>query len=475
MRTNFKVVLLAISLAMTSLEVFAVDRQYREDYDLRAASMNKAVNESNISFYRNNQIIVMKPDPKGKSTKPVPFTCNIKENGDLTKPKLSKELNKLGIEGSGVVAYDSVYQMLYFAKYDKVDKDYALYQSEALKGKWQEPTKMKIEGVGTERAKENYMLVAGWNYREIGLSGFRNPSVAKGGNRIYFTARIRQREYNNVGSTDIYYIDRNSDGTWSRPVNCGNGVNSQGREDYAFCVGDSVLYYSTTSKGYGVQLMKSYFVNGQWTKGEDMGKPFNSNFIDKNLIADDKHIFLVSNRNPKGRDDVYLFRKKPDPAIIPPVIPIPPEPEPDPMVQFKKEWNFVLFYFDFDIDHLSEEFIVQFNELVSEMKQFPNETFEVTGHTDERGSDRYNQKLSERRANFVRDLLIKEGFPPEKLLTKGFGEKALVVEHAKTEDEHQQNRRVEVRIYQEPLPTPVSNSVPTDQNNVEPNAEESAK
>lgn len=442
MRRNLIAVLLCVA-AISSIDVQAIDRKYLEEYDLKAASMNTAAKENSISFYRNNQIILMKPDPKGKNAKPIPYTSTIKPNGDLSKPKKSKELGKLGL--SGIIAYDSINGVLYFSKYNSLEKDYALYQCLANKGKWQEATQMKIEGTGGERGKNSFMLTAGWNYKVKGLTGFRNPSIAKNGNRIYFTSRIRKREYGNVGSTDIWYIDKKEDGTWSKPQNLGRGVNSTGKEDYAYCVGDTVLYYSSTGKG-GMDLYKSYFLNGEWIRGQKLEKPFNSGYNDFNLIANDKNMFLVSNRNTKGKDDIYLFRKKPDPILVPPPVPIPPEPEPDPIIEMKKEWNFVLFYFDFDKDILTPEFLAQFAELVSEMKQFPGETFEIAGHTDQRGSDKYNQRLSERRAAFVRKMLIEEGFPADNLITKAFGEKMPVIEDPKSEDDFQQNRRVEVRI-----------------------------
>ena len=95
---------------------------------------------------------------------------------------------------------------------------------------------------------------------------------------------------------------------------------------------------------------------------------------------------------------------------------------------------------------LTQQFLDQFHELVNEMKQFPGETFEIAGHCDQRGSDAYNMKLSDKRAKFVRKMLMEEGFPGNKLVTKAFGESVPVVADPKSEDEFQLNRRVEVRI-----------------------------
>lgn len=429
--------------ALTTFNVWAIDRQFQQGYDLKAAAISKNVNENNISFYRNNQLLIFKPNEKKSKSKLEPFTVNIKPDGDLSKPKASKELSKMGL-AAGTVAYDSINNILYFAKYNSIEHDYALYQAQGTRGKWGEVEKMRIDGVGTERQKKSFILTAGWNYKAKGLTGFRNPSIAKDGKRIYFTAKLG-RNNGNIGSTDIYYIDKKNDGTWSYPQNAGKNINTHGREDYAFSVGDSVMYYTSTGRG-NVDLYKSYWRDGAWTKGENILAPINSHARDQNLIACNDRLYFVSNRDPRGADDIWLFRKQPDTALIPNPVPIPPEPEPEPIYELKKNWNFVLFYFDFDKDVLTPEFLEQFEELVAEMKQFPGETFEIDGHTDNRGSDKYNQKLSERRAGFVRKLLIQEGFPANKLVSKGFGESNPVVPNAKSEDEHQLNRRVEVRI-----------------------------
>lgn len=424
-------------------QLLAIDEKYNTGYDVLPASINTAAKENSISFYRNNQMIILKPDPKGKDNKPVPFTCNIKENGDLGKPKLSKELAKLEI--TGTVAFDSVAGKMYYAKYNSIEKDYALYESTVEKGKWLDPVQMKIEGTVTTRGDNQFMMQAGWSYRQIGLTGFKNPSIAKGGKRIYFTATIRLKEYGNVGATDIYYIDQKADGSWGRPINAGKGVNTSTKEDYAFCDGDSVLYYSTQGKG-GIDIYKSRLVNGQWSKGVSLGKDYCSGLNDFNFIGTDKMVYFVSNRNMKGKDDIYLFRKKPDPVVIPPPVPIPPEPEPAPLVIEARNWNFVLFYFDFDKHVLTPEFLKEFSSLVEEMKQFPGAKFEIAGHTDQRGSDKYNMKLSYNRANFVKDMLVKEGFPADMLIAKGFGETMPVVDDPKSEEDFAQNRRCEIRI-----------------------------
>ena len=81
------------------------------------------------------------------------------------------------------------------------------------------------------------------------------------------------------------------------------------------------------------------------------------------------------------------------------------------------------------------------------MRKWPNLTLEIGGHTDDRGSEAFNQKLSQERANAVRTFLIKKyDFVTEDRLTAvGFGESVPVGDNA-TEKGRAQNRRVEFKV-----------------------------
>jgi outer membrane protein OmpA-like peptidoglycan-associated protein len=72
-------------------------------------------------------------------------------------------------------------------------------------------------------------------------------------------------------------------------------------------------------------------------------------------------------------------------------------------------------------------------------------TVSVNGHTDDVGSDVYNQKLSERRAQAVRDYLVKAGLPAEVLSVTGHG-KALPLVPRADDTARAKNRRVELAI-----------------------------
>jgi len=56
------------------------------------------------------------------------------------------------------------------------------------------------------------------------------------------------------------------------------------------------------------------------------------------------------------------------------------------------------------------------------MKKYPDMAIEIGAHTDARGSDEYNMKLSHKRANSVMDYLISQGISENRLKSEGFGE-----------------------------------------------------
>jgi OOP family OmpA-OmpF porin len=78
------------------------------------------------------------------------------------------------------------------------------------------------------------------------------------------------------------------------------------------------------------------------------------------------------------------------------------------------------------------------------LRNYPNAKFSIEGHTDSDGSDKFNQKLSEDRANAVRNAMIEKGVKPENLTAVGFGESKPIASN-KTKTGKAQNRRTEVR------------------------------
>jgi outer membrane protein OmpA-like peptidoglycan-associated protein len=101
--------------------------------------------------------------------------------------------------------------------------------------------------------------------------------------------------------------------------------------------------------------------------------------------------------------------------------------------------------FDFDSYGLRSEARTSLSEMADVLIRYPETEILVTGHTDAIGTDRYNQNLSEHRADSVRDYLDAAGVARGRMRTRGMGESIPVATNS-TEEGRQANRRVEVHI-----------------------------
>jgi OOP family OmpA-OmpF porin len=97
--------------------------------------------------------------------------------------------------------------------------------------------------------------------------------------------------------------------------------------------------------------------------------------------------------------------------------------------------------FDFDSAELRPESITELERVVKFMGDVPFAKAMVEGHTDSKGSDAYNQGLSDRRAKAVFDYLSSRGVDPARLSSVGKGESAPIADNA-TDEGRQENRRV---------------------------------
>lgn len=103
-------------------------------------------------------------------------------------------------------------------------------------------------------------------------------------------------------------------------------------------------------------------------------------------------------------------------------------------------------YYDLDKYNIRTDAAVELDKLVQILKDNPTVRIELSSHTDNRASDAYNIKLSQNRAQSAVDYVVLKGIDRERLVAKGYGETQLVIKDAKTEDEHQKNRRTEFTI-----------------------------
>lgn len=102
--------------------------------------------------------------------------------------------------------------------------------------------------------------------------------------------------------------------------------------------------------------------------------------------------------------------------------------------------------FDFDSDVVKATAQGNLRNLANSLVQYPGSDLLIAGHTDNVGSDDYNQALSQRRAEAAARFLEQQGVASSRLLTRGLGENEPKVDNS-TEDGRSTNRRVEVAIF----------------------------
>ena len=144
---------------------------------------------------------------------------------------------------------------------------------------------------------------------------------------------------------------------------------------------------------------------------------------------------------------------QPEPAPAPAPAPVPaaaaavapavaavaePAPEPAPVTIELRGANF-----DFDMAVIRPEDTEHLDQSVATLKEWGDGKVEVAGHTDSIGTEEYNQGLSVRRANAVRNYLTGKGIAADRLIVRGYGETQPVADNA-TRAGRFMNRRVEL-------------------------------
>jgi outer membrane protein OmpA-like peptidoglycan-associated protein len=106
-------------------------------------------------------------------------------------------------------------------------------------------------------------------------------------------------------------------------------------------------------------------------------------------------------------------------------------------------------FYDYNKSNIRPDAAVELDKLVATLQDNPTVKIELSSHTDCRGKDAYNLKLSEKRAKSAVDYIISKGIPKDNITSKGYGEsqpsESCVCEKC-SEGEHQRNRRTEFKV-----------------------------
>ncbi len=117
-------------------------------------------------------------------------------------------------------------------------------------------------------------------------------------------------------------------------------------------------------------------------------------------------------------------------------------------IQPPKTYTLKNVLFDFGKANLRKESYETLNDLVEYLKLKPKMTIEIGGHTDNVGTPESNQKLSQERAESVRNYIISKGVSASRITAVGYGQSVPVADNTSDEG-RQKNRRTEVKIIKE--------------------------
>jgi len=277
-----------------------------------------------------------------------------------------------------------------------------------------------------------------------------------------------------MGGTDLFYSRLGDDNTWSTPVNLGYPINSQGNENSLVLNSKGDLAYISSERegglgGIDLYTFKLYEkarpAEVTYLKGivydAVTKKPLSAKFEFIHLETGEKIISSVSSRDkgdflvciPTDKNyalnvscDGYMFFSENFSFIVDANTPKPYVKD-IPLQPIKEGEKIILknVFFETGAFALKPESKAELNILVGFMNQHPGMQIEVSGHTDDVGTEESNQILSQNRAKSVYDYLISQGVVKTNITYIGYGEKQPVSDNT-SEEGKAQNRRTEFKI-----------------------------
>jgi OmpA-OmpF porin, OOP family len=310
--------------------------------------------------------------------------------------------------------------------------------------------------------------------KKINLSKYDEltPYLASDGVTLYFSSN----RPGSLGDNDIWMTKRLDDSwqKWTDPVNLGAPINSEDWDAFfTLDAGGEYAYLTNSVQGYGesdivrVKLLEKekpdpvVLVSGNVYNKKTM-QPISASLLYETLPDGKEAGNAVSNATDGSfkivlpYDKNYLIRATADHFFAQSE-----NLDLDSLIKAGyKEIHKDLYlvpieigqivrlnnvFFDFDKWDLRPESFVELDRVVKLLNENPAIEIEMSAHTDSRGSDDYNFKLSDNRARSVMEYIISKGIAASRITSQGYGETKAVATND-TDDGRQLNRRVEFKI-----------------------------
>ncbi|WP_111684288.1 OmpA family protein [Winogradskyella tangerina] len=315
------------------------------------------------------------------------YSVSINDDGSYGTPEnLGEKVNTEGREMFPFVAKDST---LYFSSDGHLNLGLLdIFRSDILKGFRTDP-----ENMGSP-----------YNSGYDDFAYFVNSDTQKG----YFSSN----RPNGKGSDDIYSFNAQQ---------CKQEIAGTARDSKSNVTLINVTIRLIDETGKVVDELKSE--NGEYTFTVDCNKTYTVVGSKPDYKDDQQSLTTTTDNDKVNTVDLNL-----EPLIIDNQIVINP------------------IFFDFDKWNIRTDAQYELENIVDVMRKHPTMVIKIESHTDSRGGDRYNLKLSDRRAKSTRDYIISRGIDPNRIESAiGYGETQLLNKCANgvkcSEEDHQLNRR----------------------------------
>ncbi len=295
------------------------------------------------------------------------------------------------------------------------------------------------------------------------------PFIHSDGRTLYFASNGRV----GMGGYDLYYATLQPDGSWSEPKNLGYPINTPADEINIFINAAGTVAYMASDKegGYGGLDLYSFDLDDNlrpnpvtYLKGIVQDASSHRPIAATIEMVDLKTGQVIYSSVSDAETGEYLACIQTGENILLNVS-HPDYPFYSENFQIEKSYtelspylkNIQLqradvgtvvvlknIFFDFNRSELKPESYEELNRL-AEYLRHNDVKIEIGGHTDDQGTDAYNDKLSQDRAKSVYEYLVGQGIPASKLSYHGYGKRRPVADNA-TEEGRAANRRTEFRI-----------------------------
>ena len=283
-----------------------------------------------------------------------------------------------------------------------------------------------------------------------------------------------------LGGLDIFAVKFNDDGSTSKPVNIGMPGNSadddfcfvfnsdskigfltsnrpggKGKDDIYSFHEDKPLLFSCQKNIKGIvkdAKTKAIIANAKVILSDKVMKEVSTDqsktdgtFTFEKVNCNDSHYYLRGEKEKYETAEVNVTVGKDE--VVYEILLNPRQVAIEKGMDLAKVFEIKEIKFDYNKANIRPDAEVELTKIVEVMREYPKMKIDIRSHTDSRGADSYNLKLSDRRAKATLEWIVKQGIDRKRLKAKGYGETRLVNGCSNgvpcTEEEHQENRRSE--------------------------------